>query len=105
MKKWNNFMGELMDMSLHNNDEIIKQHSRFANKLMLFSLIMTSIICIGPTGWLIFKIETNETEGVLGNLILAIITIVFMVIIWCRYFYNIKIEKLERQIEELENKF
>ncbi|MBY6798002.1 hypothetical protein HYH85_17445 [Clostridium botulinum] len=95
-------MERMMDMYSDNN-ELIKKHSKFQNKLSFINLIITTFICIAPSIWLVIRIVDNETDKLLVTTLLAIPTLIYMTYIWCAYYYKRKLSNLEEEIGKLRN--
>ncbi|OOO61572.1 hypothetical protein [Clostridium tepidum] len=94
-------MEKMMDMYSDNN-ELIKKHSKFQKKLSLINLIITTLICIAPSMWLVVRIAYNETEKLLVTTLLAIPTLIYMTYTWCAYFYQKKLDKLYEELDKLD---
>lgn len=73
-----------------------------ATKLESITLIFTTLICIAPPIWLIIRVVNKDTNKLLFTSISTIITVAYMVFTWCNFFYNKKIFKLEKELDELE---
>lgn len=86
----------------HNEDKLIEKHLRLQKKLSLINLIITTIICIGPVGWLIIRILDKEIDKLISTALLTIPTLIYMTWTWCSYFYGKKVDNLEEEIDILE---
>lgn len=98
-------------MSLHNdehNKKIIEDSIKSTKKLAIIDLICITLICSGPSGWLILRILDNETDKLLLTALYTIPTLIYMGWSWCSFFYNKKMDKelkeLEDLVDEYENK-
>ncbi|WP_042276903.1 hypothetical protein [Faecalimicrobium dakarense] len=88
---------------MHNdeyNKNLIEDSIKLQRKLSIIVLICTTLICIGPAGWLVLRILDNETEKLLYTALLTIPTLIYMTWSWCSFFYK---RKMERELKELED--
>lgn len=97
-----------MDMSLDNNEfnkKLIEDSVKSQEKLSIVNLLCTTLICSGPTGCLILRILDNETDKLLLTALCAIPTLIYMTWSWFSFFYNRKIDKELKELEELVDKY
>lgn len=97
-----------MDMSLHNDEhdkKIIEDSIKLQEKSSIVVLICTTLICSGPTGCLILRILDNETDKLLLTALCAIPTLIYMTWSWSSFFYNRKMDKELKELEELVDKY
>lgn len=90
-------------MSLHDeehNKKIIEDSIKIIDKSHIVVLICTTLICSGPAAWLIVRILENDTEKLLYTALWTIPTLIYMAWSWCSFFYN---RKMEREMKELED--
>ena len=101
-------MGRMITMSLHNNkynENLIKESMKLSKRTSFINLIMTTLICSGPVGWLILRILDNEIEKLLSTKLLTIPTLMYMGWSWCSYYHEIKIDKEVKELEDLVDKY
>ncbi|ENK1244802.1 hypothetical protein AB2063_003020 [Clostridium botulinum] len=91
-----------MNNMYSDNNELIKKHSKFQKKLSLINLIITTLICIAPSMWLVVRIVDNETEKLLVTALLTIPTLIYMTYTWCAYFYEKRLDKLYEELDKLD---
>ncbi|WP_343764416.1 hypothetical protein [Clostridium oceanicum] len=84
-----------------NQDEFIEKYLKLQKRLSLINLIITTIICIGPAGWLIIRILDKKIDKLMITAILTIPTLIYMTWTWCSYFYSKKVHNLEKEIDVL----
>lgn len=74
-------------------------------KLAIIDLICITLICSGPSGWLILRILDNETDKLLLTALYTIPTLIYMGWSWCSFFYNKKIDKEVKELEDLVDEY
>lgn len=95
-------------MSLDNNEfnkKLIKDSIKSQEKLSIVNLLCITLICIGPSGWLILTILDKNTDKLLFTALCAIPTLIYMTWAWCSFFYNRKMDKELKGLEELVDKY
>lgn len=92
-----------------NNDEynkkLIEDSIKLQKKLSIILLICTTLICSGPSIWLILRMLNNETEKLLFTALCAILTLIYMTWSWCAFFYEIKMERELKELEDLVDEY
>lgn len=97
-----------MGMSLDNNEfnkKLIEDSVKSQEKLSIVNLLCTTLICSGPSGWLILTILDKNTDKLLLTALCAIPTLIYMTWGWCSFFYNRKMDKELKELEELVDKY
>lgn len=93
----------MMNIYLHSNEhnkKIVEDTIKLQKKISIIVFICTTLICSGPTGWLISSIINNETDKLLFTALCAIPTLIYMTYSWCSFFYG---RKMDRELKELED--